>query len=275
MGKLSESEVKEIIQKANLLKRFKESSSSVVVEKSNTELERIFEITDDMGLDRSLVYEAYLEFESVSTSEPLILDTQNFGTTESFGMAAGKISPELLSELKAHLEYHFNNKGEMVNRKDKFIWKARPGGLSRIFSSSSNIEVQFQSEGNNTKIFSKRSMSTINKFFAIPILGTLAGLLFISGSMFTRSNSDAIPFLIIGTLITLFSAGVAKFIFGRRKKFKHNLKDLTESLQGIIERKFKASFQQNSFSPKISILDQEEEEVKTGSRNSLRNSLKG
>ncbi|MDZ7805800.1 MAG: hypothetical protein U5K71_01630 [Gracilimonas sp.] len=70
MGKLTDDEIREIIQKASLLQKFGEHSSAGNRNRIEEEVEQLFEITDELGLPRKFVYEAYLEHQVFPFTNP-------------------------------------------------------------------------------------------------------------------------------------------------------------------------------------------------------------
>lgn len=241
MGKLSDTEIRSIVQKATLLKKFKESSSSFSPGDENDELKKLFNITDELELPRQVVYEAYLEHNGVPVSEPVLVDTLDYNSAKVIGSANGKMDKELLHELKSHVEYHFNTMGKISQRRNKIIWEAKPSGISRLFASSTSPKVEFERIDNSTKISVSKSLKTLNKLYLPAIAAAFGGFMMFAGALFGEFGSDVAPAMIVSLFILIGSYLYTRFVKGRKDKKKKDLQELTETLQGKIERHFKAS----------------------------------
>lgn len=256
MGKLSEQEIRTIVQKASLLQKFQQSSSSINIDPFGEDLSGLYEITDDLNLPRAVVQEAFLELKGIPTSEPIVIDNYNFNSTEVIGFANGRIDQSLFKELKAHIEYHFNTQGKITYRPGKMSWKAMPVGPSRLIASSNSPEIDFEDFNGQTKITVKQSLKTVNKLL-LPnmLLGLGAVMLFIVG--LTESNSETAPMLIFSAILSFAAYFFARFVHKRRTKKKEDLKDLTDTLQKIIQRRFNAAALKDANSPEIVIPEKE------------------
>lgn len=230
-----------------------------------------------MNIPRRFVLEAAEEFEGIPVNEPVIVDNNDFKSTEVQGFARGQVDHGLLKELKARIEYHFNTVGEMIHRKNRVTWKARPAGPSKFIASASSPEVSFLSEDNGTRIRVKQSLKTDNKLYLPAVLAAIAGILMITGVLFAESRGDESIFLLFfGTLFIAASAWFSKFVNRRKQKRKSKLADLTGALQQSIERSFKAQMkgdlEEKSAKPEITIPvaegenESELEETKLGNR---------
>lgn len=240
MGKLTDAQIRQIIQKASLLQKFKEGSSSYNPEDPSSEIDRLFEITDDLGIPRKFVHEAYVESTGIPVQEPLIIDNNDFNSAEVVGFAHGHIDSELFNELQAQIEYHFNTRGKVTHRRNKVIWKAKPVGPSKFIASINSPKVEFEQVGGNTKIGVTQSLKTLNKLFLPVIAAAFGGLMLFSGAIFGDVGNDAPSMIIVSLLIFATSFLFARFVKGRKGKKKKDLKELTETLQGKIERHSKA-----------------------------------
>ncbi|HET8865286.1 MAG TPA: hypothetical protein VFM80_06270 [Gracilimonas sp.] len=241
MGKLSDTEIRSIIQKATLLKKFREGSSSFSPGNENDELKKLFEITDELDLPRNGVYEAYLEHNGIPVTEPILVDTLDYNSAKVIGFANGRIDKELLHELKSHVEYHFNTMGNISQRRNKIIWEAKPSGISRLFASSNSPKVEFEQIDNNTKIRVSKSLKTINKLYLPAIAAAFGGFMMFAGSIYGEFGNDVAPPMIVSLLILTGTYLYTRFVKGRKDKQKKDLQELTETLQGKIERHFKAT----------------------------------
>jgi hypothetical protein len=170
-----------------------------------------------------------------------VVDTNNFNTAEIVGFAHGSINKNLVSELKGQIEFHFNTLGEISHRRTKTVWKAKPVGPAKLFASSTSSEVEFEQVDGSTKITVKQSLKTLNKLYLPGLLTGFGGFLLLAAIIFDRTGNDTAPALIFSAIIIAASLAFAQFVKGRKAKKKTNLKELTETLQGKIERHFKAN----------------------------------
>lgn len=237
----SEDEIRKIIQKAQLLQKFGDGSSSEEQDHPDG-IDRIYEIAKDLNIPKKYIYEAYLEHSGIATDEPIVVDTNDFNRTEVVGFAHGSIDKKLLNELKSQIEFHFNTLGEISHRRNKIVWKAKPVGPARLFASSTSPEVKLEKIGESTKVTVKQSLKTLNKLFLPSLLAGFGSFMLLAAVIFDRTGNDTAPALIFSGIIMAASLGFAQFVKGRKTKKKTTLKDLTETLQGKIERHFKSSF---------------------------------
>lgn len=241
MGKLTDGQIRQIIQKASLLQKFEEGSSSYKPTDESEETERLFEISDELGIPRKFVFEAYLESNGIPVQEPLVIDNNDFSSTEVIGFAHGAIDPGLFNELQAQIEYHFNTRGKISHRRNKVIWKAKPVGPSKFIALSNSPEVEFEQVEGSTKIRVTQSFKTLNKLYLPAIAAAFGGFMMFSGAAFGEFGNDVAPPMIVSLLILTGSFLYARFVKGRKNKKKKNLQELTETLQGKIERHSKAA----------------------------------
>ncbi len=240
MGKLTDAQIRQIIQKASLLQKFNEGSSSYNPEDSSRGTDQLFEITDDLGIPRKFVHEAYIESIGVPVQEPLVIDNNDFNSTEVVGFAHGHIDSELFNELQAQIEYHFNTRGKVTHRRNKVIWKAKPVGPSKFIASINSPKVEFEQLDGNTKIRITQSLKTTNKLYLPAIAATFGGLLLFGGATFGEFGNDVAPPMIVSLFIFAGAFLYSRFVNGRKSKKKKNLQELTETLQGKMERHSKA-----------------------------------
>jgi hypothetical protein len=263
MGKLSDDEIRQIVQKATLLQKFGEEGATKDPSDSNEEIQSLFEITDDIGIPRRFVYEAFVEQNGIPVQEPIVVDNHDFNSTQVVGFANGSVDKELFNELKGQIEYHFNTLGTVTRRRNKIVWKAKPVGPSKFIASSSSPEVAFESIDGNTKINVSQSLKTTNKLYIPGMAAAFGGFMLFAGTLFGQTGSDVAPPLIISLLIITASTFFARYVNGRKKKRKKNLQELTETLQGKIERHLKSTVSlrtDNKDSAQIEIPENEYEE---------------
>lgn len=241
MSKLSEQDIRQIIQKASLLQKFGESSSSINLSKANTEISQLFEITDELDIPREYVLEAYNEATGIPVHEPIVVDNHDFNNTEIIGFAHGNIDRALLSELKSHVEYHFNTLGNVSQRRDKVIWKAKPVGPSKFMATSNSPEVEFEKVDGSTRIKVKQSLKTLNKLYLPAVAAAFGGFMLFASVLFDLVGNDTPPAVIFSGLILLATVFYTKFVNNRKRKRKENLQELTETLQSKIERHLKST----------------------------------
>jgi hypothetical protein len=263
MGKLSDDEIRKIVQKASLLEKFGEEGSSKKLNDLDEEIKSLYEITDEIGIPRRFVYEAYVEHSGIPVQEPLVIDNNDFNSTEIVGFAKGSIDKELFNELKGQAEYHFNTLGTVTRRRDKIIWKAKPVGPSKFIASSNSPEVEFEKVDGNTKIKVSQSLKTLNKLYIAGILAAFAGFMMFAGVVFDQAGSDTGPIAIFSGIFLLSSFLYTRFVNGRKRKRKKNLQEFVETLQGKIERHLKSTINtgmQESDSAQIEIPENDYEE---------------
>lgn len=258
----SEDEIRKIIQKAQLLQKFGEGSSFKEQDHPDG-IDRIYEIAKDLNIPKKYIYEAYLEHYGIATDEPVVVDTNDFNSTEIVGFARDSINKKLLNELKSQIEFHFNTLGEITHRRNKIVWKAKPVGPAKLFASSTSPEVKLEKVDGSTKVTVKQSLKTLNKLYLPSILAGFGGFMLLAAVIFDRVGNDTGPALIFSAIIIAASLGFARFAKGRKTKKKTNLKELTETLQGKIERHFKANAidqEKNTRSGEIEIPENEYDE---------------
>ena len=260
MGKLTEDEVRTIVQKATLLKKFGESGSAVDRTQSNQELKSLYKITDNLDIPREYVHEAYLEQAGIPISEAFVVDNNDFSSTEIVGFAKGDIDKDLLKELRSQIEFHFNTVGEISYRKNKIVWKAKAVGPSKFIATVNSSEVEFKKVDGNVKIKISQSLKTVNKLYLPAAAGGIGGFMILTAVIFEVIENDIGPALIMSGLILAASFFFARFINGRKQKRKKNLLELSETLQGKIERHLKATTKSKGIeekSPEIEIPENE------------------
>lgn len=258
MGKLKDAEIRTIVNRATMFQKFYGTTSANI---SNQELEsdypELFNITDSLNIERSFVCEALLEYSGIPVEEAIHLDA-GFSNAEVLGYCKGELSPDLLNELRAQIEYHFNTVGKISHRKNKTSWKATPPGLSKLIASFNSPEVDFENAQGNIRIRIKQSLKTINKWF-IPVGFTIFGaFMLISANIFQQIGQDGIaPSLFVAGFILIGSYFFSRFVQGRKKKKKNALAELAETLQQTIERRYKISVSREIGNDRIQIPNEE------------------
>ncbi len=219
----------------------------------------LFEITDSLQLNRGAVAEALLEYGGVPVDEAVILDA-GFGQAEVLGFARGQLSPDLVNELRAQAEYHFNTVGKISVRKGKTTWTAKPSGPSKLIAYLNSPEIILEEGHGSIKIRIKQSLKTYNKFFAPAIAAALGGFMLIAANMFGAIGDDGVaPSLVVSALLLTASFLYSRFVNGRKNKRKKALAELAETLQQTIERRHHVS-QRSSASEVIPLADREDSE---------------
>ncbi len=257
MGNLTDDELKRIVNRATLFQKiYRHASSAPTSDSLQSDYPNLFEITDSLNLDRAFVYEAMLEYEGIPVEEPIVLDA-GFSNAEILGFAKPDVlSPDVLNELKAEIEFHFNTTGKFLHRKNRTIWKAMPSGPARLIASMSSPEVIFEENSNALLIRVKQSLKTNNKLYAPAIASTFGAFMLFAAGLLEGGNDT--PPMIIGSLV-IFAGSMlyARLITNRKKKKKAKLSDLAERLQLIFERKAKSQRYQTIITPNIKIPEDE------------------
>lgn len=256
---LTDDEIRDIVQKASLLQKFGEHVSAKNSDQTEQETVQLFEITDELGLPRKYVYEAYLEHSDIPVHEPFLADTLDHNSAKAVGFAHGTIDKELLNELKNYAEYHFNTMGTISRRRNKIVWKAKPSGVSRVIASASSPEIEFEQVDGSTKITISQSLKTHNKLYLPSVLAGFGGFLLLAAVIFDRVGNEVAPPLLISALIIATSLFFARFVNNKAKNKKKTLLELTETLQGKIERHFKASATAKEAKGEISLPETEDD----------------
>ncbi|WP_421773062.1 hypothetical protein [Gracilimonas sp.] len=241
MGKLSDDEIRHIVQKATFLQKHGERTPLGKATASNEEIQALYEITDELGIPRKFAYEAYIELGGIPVQEPMVIDNHDFNSTKVVGYARGTIDKGLFNELKGQAEFHFNTMGKVSQRRNKYIWKAKPVGPSKFIASSNSPEIEFEKIDGNTKVIVSQSLKTLNKLYLPGIAVAFGGFMLFAGTIFGQTGSEVAPPLIVSLLILTASVFYTRFINGRKKKRKKDLQELTETLLGKIERHLKST----------------------------------
>ena len=256
MGKLSDNEIRQIIQKASMLQKFGEGANRDKVASSNIQLRSLYEISDDLGIPRRFVYEAYVEQAGIPVQEPMVIDNHDFNSTTVLGYARGSVDDILFKELKGQIEYHFNTLGKVSRRRNKFIWKAKPVGPSKFIAYSNSPEVEFEQVDGNTKVKVSQSLKTLNKLYLPGLAAAFGGFMLFAGTIFGQTGNEVAPPLIVSLLILTGSFFYARFVNNRKKKRKKDLQELTETLSAKIERRLKSTLQ-----PKDQFREEEKDQI--------------
>lgn len=240
MGKLSEVDIRRIVQKASLLQKFGEGSSSIEPDTDDSDLQQLYSLTDDLGIDRTFVYEAYLEQGGIQVQEPILVDHPDFNMAETMGYAKGSLDKGVLNELRGQLEYHFNTMGNFSHRRNKIVWNAKPSGISRYIASSNSPEADFIEHGDGVEIRLRQSLKTTHKLYVPNVILFIIGFMMFAGGVIGQDPTDSTPLMVIGGLFVFGSYLFSRFVANRRNKKKKKLTEITEILQRSIERRLKA-----------------------------------
>tara|TARA_R110000868_G_scaffold306734_3_gene568083 strand:- start:8732 stop:9556 length:825 start_codon:yes stop_codon:yes gene_type:complete len=271
MGKLTDDEIRHIIKRASIFQKFERQSPHKLALFIDDDYESLFDLADNLDVDRKYIQEAIFEHFGVEVDEPVALDTNNQTDAKITGSANGYVDGATLNEIKANLEYHFNTVGKITRRNKKIIWKATPSGPSRLFSISSSPELEIAQKNSRVNFTLKQSLSTLNKLFIFPVLATFAATMFFTVAMFDQVSGDGrIPMLIFALIFATSSFFFTRFVKRRKIKKKERLIELIGNLQQVMERHFFANKKPTTERSKIIIPDlddmEAEEEVTLGQK---------
>ncbi len=259
MGRLTNDELKQIIKRASILQRYHEQSLSGSQVSEPEDIEPIFEIGHNIDIKRHFIKQALLEYEGIPIDEPVIVDTQSFTEAEIQGYANGPIDGALLNEIRAQLEYHFNTIGAVSRRKGNIYWNAKPAFPAKLFATTRSPELEVKEEASGRiKLTLRQNLKTYNKLF-LPAIGfSFGGFMMLAALMYDVAGNDTGPMFIFGSLFILGSIGFARFVRSRKLKKKRKLKELVETIQQIMERRFRAGRFKEEPKPEIEMEDFEE-----------------
>lgn len=254
MANLTEDDLKDIIRRASILQKYHHQSLSQKSSFTEEPESVVYEISDSLGIERHFVKEALIEFEGIPIEEPVSVDTQSLHKIEIQGFANGMLESSLLNELRSHIEYEFNTLGSIIRRKGNIYWKASPSFPAKLFEISSSPEIEFAERNGRVKITLRQSLKTLNKLFAFPIAASLGAFMLFAAAIYEVGGESA-PFIVSGIMLTIFSILFSGFVQNRKSKRKQKAKDLVETLQQIMERRFRAGRFQKEQKPEISLQD--------------------
>ena len=254
MTKLTEDEIKLIIKRASILQKYHEQSLIKQTDSSEQDENPIFEIGASVGLNPQFINEALIEHEGFVMQDPVILDTENNYEVKILGYANGTLDGSLLSELKAQTEYHFDTVGTISRRKGNVYWKAKPAFPAKLFEITSSPEVIFTEQKGQIRIKVSQSLKTINKFYAPAIAATFGAFMMLTAVIYNAAG-DTEPMIIVSSMFLLSSYFFSRFIKRRKTKRKKKLAEFAETLQQVIERRFRAGRVKPTTIPSISLED--------------------
>lgn len=262
MGILNEDEIRKIIKRASVFQKYYDQSPSRTFTNDPETHEQLFEISDSLNLKREYVMEALIEHQGIPLDDPIQVETNSFHKIEVQAYANGPLEGNLVNELKAQLEYHFNTVGTVHRRKNKLFWNAKPAGPARLFATIRSPELEIEDKDGRLKFSLRQSLKTINKFFIPSIAGLFGSFMFLAAIIFDRAGNDQAPMLVASVIFFGISALLARFVKGRKDKRKAKLNDLMEVLQHTAERRFRSrSFKEKEPAPSITIPDLEDIEI--------------
>lgn len=240
MSKLTDDEIRRIIKRASVLQIFHESSPGKAHFQPD-EYESLYEIADNLDINRNYVREALLEYEGIESDDPISVNTGNSHDVEIVANINGSMDGGLLNEIKTQLEYHFNTVGKIQRRKNRIFWNAKPAGPSRLFALTNSPELEIEEKSGRMKFSLKQSLKTINKFYLPAVAATFGALMMFSAVVLEAAHeNDVEPLVIMSGIFFVASFFYARFVKGRKQKRKDKLVELMEVLQQITERRFRS-----------------------------------
>jgi len=253
MGQLTNDEIKDIIRRASILQKFHEQSPNKVSSQYLDETEPIFEIGDSLKVKRHFIQEALLEYEGVQIDEPVMIDNNSASEVEILGYANGTIDGSLLNEIRAQLEYHFNTVGTITRRKGNIYWKAKPSFPAKLFTITRSPELELSEKKGAVKLTLKRNIKSLNKLYLPPIAFSLGAFMMISAVIFEVAGNEAGVMLVVAGIFLAGSFGFSRFVRSLKHKKKRQLLELVETIQQIMERRFRAGRYKEEEKPKIDL----------------------
>lgn len=259
MGRLTNDELKQIIKRATILQRYHEQSLSGSQVPEPEDVEPIYEIGHNLDIKRHFVKQALLEYEGIPIDEPEIVDTQSFTAAEIRGYANGPLDGALLNEIRAQLEYHFNTVGSITRRKGNIYWNAKPAFPAKIFATTRSPELEIkETTSGRVKLTLKQNLKTYNKLFWPPMAFGFGGFMMIAALLFEAGGGATEPLVIFGGLFILGSLAFSRYVRSLKNKKKRQLKELVETIQQVMERRFRAGRFKEEPKPEIEMEDFEE-----------------
>lgn len=262
MGKLTDDEIRHLIKRASIFQKFENQSPRKRTLFVDEDYDTLFELADNLNLERKYIQEAIVEHIGVETEDPISVDTNNQTDVKITASANGFIDGATLNEIRANLEYHFNTVGKINRRNRKIFWKASPSGPSRLFSITSSPELEISQKNSRVHFTLKQNLNTLNKLFIFPAIATFAAFMMVSAVMFNQVSGDGfIPMLIIPAIFATSSFFFIRFVKRRKTKRKNTLIELVATLQQTVERHFKAGPKKESPKERIIIPDLDDIDV--------------
>lgn len=256
-----EKDIKKILTRAIELQRRTKGAESDSEQNEKLSLEEIEKIAQESGLAPEYVRQAAFEFEGIPVEEPLFKDTGNRHEIELMGFAKGTVDQKTWIELRAMIEYHFDNPGKVKLRPDSIIWKAQPKGILKILHSQKSPVVEVSSSDNKSTIKIKKSLKTHNKLFwpSYAALGGAAMLLAVAMMEAPEALFFSAGLLVLAKIFHYWAKN-------KINKIRGQLKETMEQLQTIITRRSSTSGKVDSTEkPTLNIPEKEEIEFKMSS----------
>lgn len=240
MGKLTTDEMKEIVRRASILQKFHEQSLGSYKTLQHEDDDPIFEIADSLNIKRHFIQEALLEYEGITIEDPIMIDNNSSSQVEIQGYANGPIDGSLLNELRAQIEYHFNTVGTLNRRKGKIYWKAKPSFPFKLLDISRTPELEIHQQKGRVKLTMRQSLKTLNKLYLPPIAFTFGAFMLFAAVVLEVAGNEAPPMLIVSGIFLAGSFGFSRFVRSLKRRKKKKLLELVETLQQIMERRFRS-----------------------------------
>lgn len=234
MAVLTEGEIKKIVHRATLLQNLADSSKGPYDEEYSESLDGLFEITDSLNIKRQFVQEAFIEYSGAPVQDPIIVDNLNPNAAEVIGFTNNGLDSGTINEFKSILEYHFNSNGKAVRRKNKILWRAKPKGITKIFSIVNSPEAEIDFSESLLKVSVRQNLKTLNKFYYPPILLSIGFFLAAVG----EGGADADQFVVASFVMAGIAFTISQLVKRRQRKTKKKLVELMETLQQVFERRF-------------------------------------
>ena len=229
MSVLTEGEIKRIVHRASLLQNLNNSTNTSEDDFSDS-LEGLFEITDSLGINREFVQEAFVEYQGVSVQDPIPVDNIDSNVVEVVGFTNNGLDNATINEFRSILEYHFNNEGKSVQRKNRIIWRAKPKGIAKYFSMAQSPEAEIDYSESQLKVSVRQNLKTLNKLYWPPA--------FFSFIFVIVAMAEDPEFIIPAFVMAGIAFVIGQLVSRKRKNTKRKLVELMESLQQVFERRF-------------------------------------
>ena len=262
MGKLTDDEIRLLIKRASVFQKFNEQSPHKNSLFNEEDYQTLFEIADNLNIDRAFIKEALIEHEGIETEDPIKVDTGNQTDIHVTAQAYGSVDGSVLNEIRANLEYHFNTVGKINRRNRKIFWKASPSGPSRLFSVTNSPEVEISQKNNRVNFSVRQNLSSFNKLYLFAFIPSFAAFMMLSAVLFDQVQGDGrIPMTIIPFFFLTACFFLTRFIRRRKRKQKDKLVELLGTFQQIVERHFLAGKSDSKSKERIKIPDLDDIEV--------------
>ncbi len=262
MGKLTDDEIRLLIKRASVFQKFNEQSPNRNSVFNEEDYQTLFEIADNLNIERQHIKEALIEHQGIETEDPIKVDTGNQTDVHVTAQANGSIDGSVLNEIRANLEYHFNTVGKISRRNKKIFWNATPSGPSRLFSITSSPEMEISQKDNRVKFSIRQNLSSLNKLFVFPAFAIFISFMMLAAVIFDQVQGDGrIPMTILPGFFLTASYFFSRFIKKRKLKRKEKLVELLGTFQQMVERHFLAGKSETNTRERIKIPDLDDIEV--------------